>query len=132
MSRYIDESWMNEMIASDSMATAKMTATTCLKGAMESASPEVRSFFFDCLQQAVQDQQRISNLMVKKGWYKAYEDPLQVVTSDLSKAEQVLGSSQSWKSSNWQTGSVQGSSWPGVQSSSWQGNTRQSSTWQGV
>lgn len=65
----------NEIIANDMIAGAKAAATAYLTASLESATPEVKSLFFNNVTQITQSHQAMIELAVKKGWYKPYKSP---------------------------------------------------------
>lgn len=65
------------VIANDMIAGAKGMATGYLISALEAATPEVRNLFMTNVNQIVQSHQALTELAVKKGWYKPYQAPLE-------------------------------------------------------
>lgn len=84
----------DQTIASDCLASVKKAATTCLKGALESATPECRQFFERALSESLSEHAELQQIMQRKGWYKPYDDPWQIVQQDLQKAQQAISPRQ--------------------------------------
>jgi len=114
---------MDQIAAADALMGVKIGATACLKGFLESATPECKDFFWKSLKDYANEHDEITQIMMKKGWYKPYQEPHQMVTQDVQKAISVIGQT------NQAFGSSQGADWQGQ----WQGNqqgSQYSSQWQ--
>lgn len=65
----------NTVIANDMLAAAKAGAAAYLMASLESATPEIKNLFFTNVSQLAQDHAAMTDLALKKGWYKPYQSP---------------------------------------------------------
>ncbi|WP_066634254.1 spore coat protein [Desulfolucanica intricata] len=65
----------NAIIANDMLAGSKAAAAAYLTASLEAATPEIKNLFFNHVTQATQGHQAITELALKKGWYKPYQSP---------------------------------------------------------
>lgn len=93
----------DQVFASDALAGIKMGAMTCLTGFLESSTPECKDFFWKCLRDYANEHDELTQIMMRKGWYKPYQDPVQMVTQDISKAQQVIGQIPHTQAGHWQS-----------------------------
>lgn len=63
------------IIANDMLAGAKSGAMAYLTASLEAATPEIKNLFFTNVSQMTQGHQAITELALKKGWYKPYQAP---------------------------------------------------------
>lgn len=70
----------NAIIANDMIVGTKAGATAYLAASLESATPEVKSLFFNNVTQMTQSHQSMTELALKKGWYKPYQPPVEQLT----------------------------------------------------
>lgn len=65
----------DQAIASDLLAGGKLGAITLTLATLESATPTLRQFFQDSLNECLAEHAAISALAQARGWYQAYESP---------------------------------------------------------
>ncbi|MGI6549878.1 MAG: spore coat protein [Syntrophomonadales bacterium] len=82
----------DEMLANISLHGAKGTSAAYLAATLESATPEVRRMFSEFLTQSVMSHETLTNLAIKKGWYKPYQNPDEQVSLAYQQASMVFSS----------------------------------------
>ncbi len=68
-----DEGINDQVIAMDMLAAAKASATGYLASTLEAATPEVKRIYSEYLTQDLMGHQALTELCVKKGWYRPYD-----------------------------------------------------------
>ena len=63
------------IIANDSLIGAKTAAASYLAASLEAATPEIKNLFFTNVTQITQEHAAMTELALKKGWYKPYQSP---------------------------------------------------------
>ena len=76
----------DEMLANISLQGAKGTSAAYLTATLESATPEVRRMFSEFLTQSVMSHDSLTNMAIKKGWYKPYQNPDEQVSQAYQQA----------------------------------------------
>lgn len=77
-------------IASGLLGDVKFAISSLTKATSEAVNPELRSLVDSQLTSTVQSQHRLSDMMVQKGWYLAYESPENQLQSSLQEAQSFL------------------------------------------
>lgn len=70
-----DNTMKESVIANDMLAGSKAGASAYLTACLESATPEVRRLFAQYSAQMAQGHEALTELAVKKGWYRPYDAP---------------------------------------------------------
>jgi spore coat protein CotF len=81
----------DSVIANDMLAGAKAGAAAYLAASLESATPEVRRLFSQYSAQIAQGHEALTELAVKKGWYKPYDAPADQLQETFHQSQGVLG-----------------------------------------
>lgn len=79
----------DQVIAMDFLNSAKTGARNYVAAITETATPEVEAVFRQQLEEEIVMHEKISNLMMNKGWYHAYEENEQI-RLDLTNAQTAL------------------------------------------
>ncbi|MGI6113789.1 MAG: spore coat protein [Mahellales bacterium] len=69
------EGFNDQVIAMDMLAGAKGGASAYLTAALEASTPEVKRMYSEYVTQYLMAHQSITELCIKNGWYKPYEQP---------------------------------------------------------
>lgn len=77
------------VIAADLLISAKANVRSYAYALAEAASPEVRNVLRRHLQDAINLHEQVTNYMIEKNWYKAYDVPAQI-QADLQNAQTAL------------------------------------------
>lgn len=78
-----------QVIASDFLIAAKSGVRNYAMALTETASPQVRDVLRRHLNDAINTHERITNYMMSKGYYQAY-NPQQQIVADMEAAESVM------------------------------------------
>lgn len=84
----------DKVIAGDLLSDVKSFNSACAMGINESTNPQVREFFSKCLQDGMKEHERITQVLMQKGWYKPYEQPEQQLKTDMTSAMQAVNATQ--------------------------------------
>ncbi|HHV79471.1 MAG TPA: spore coat protein [Firmicutes bacterium] len=84
----------DKVIAGDLLSDIKSFNSACALGINEATNPQVRDFFSRCLQDGMREHERLTQVMMQKGWYKPYEQPEQQLRNDMNAARQALNATQ--------------------------------------
>lgn len=79
----------DQAIASDLLAAGKLGAISLTLATLEAATPELRSFFQESLNECLADHGRVSALAIERGWYKAYATPAEQLAMELKVSEPI-------------------------------------------
>lgn len=79
-----------QVIATDFLLSSKTSIRNCALALSEAASPEVRDVLRRQLDDAISTHERISNYMMNKGYYHAY-NPQEQIRVDMQSVETVMG-----------------------------------------
>lgn len=79
----------DQVIASDLLIFAKTGVKTYASAITESATPEVRNLLKKQLDEAISFQEQVGSLMMKKGWYDAYDMNKQI-EMDLTQSQNTI------------------------------------------
>ena len=82
-----DNSLNDKDIASDMLKDSKFGISSLSKATIEAVNPQLRNLLDSQLTSAVGEHHRLSDIMVNKGWYPAYQDPQQLLKNDTREAE---------------------------------------------
>lgn len=63
----------NEIIANDMIVGAKSATSAYLVACLEASTPELKSIYMNNLNQVLQGHQIMTEVALKKGWYKPYQ-----------------------------------------------------------
>lgn len=80
----------DEVIAQGLMALGKVKIMTYCTALVESFTPEVRQILGSHLQEALAAHQRMTDLAVKRGWYKADASPHELLQQAVAQAQPLL------------------------------------------
>ncbi len=80
----------DEMLANISLQGSKGASAAYLTATLESATPEVRRMFGEFLTQSVMSHETLTNMAIKKGWYKPYHTPDEQVSQAYQQASQAF------------------------------------------
>lgn len=75
------------MIAGDLFAMIKAGALASTAFCLESATPELHTFFAQCTQNGLLAQATLTQLAQQKGWYHPYQAPVEQLKEDLQFAQ---------------------------------------------
>ncbi|MGI6514416.1 MAG: spore coat protein [Syntrophomonadaceae bacterium] len=81
-----DAKLSDEMLANITLQGAKGSSAAYLTATLESATPEVRRMFSEFLTQSIMSHESLTNLAIKKGWYKPYQSPDEQITQAYEQA----------------------------------------------
>ena len=81
-----DAQLSDEMLANISLQGAKGASAAYLTATLESATPEVRRMFSEFLTQSVMSHESLTNMAIKKGWYKPYQNPEEQISQAYQQA----------------------------------------------
>lgn len=79
----------DQVIATDFLIAAKSGVRNYALAITETASPHVRTVLKNQLEQAIATHEQITNLMLNRGWYKAY-DVNEQIQLDVQNADAAL------------------------------------------
>ena len=79
----------DQTIATDMLLSAKCSVKNLASAITESATPQVRSFLKQELDNAIAFQEKLSTYMQSKGWYNAF-NMKQQIQNDLQNATTIL------------------------------------------
>lgn len=85
-----DSEQSDSIIANDMMSGAKAGATAYLMASLEATTPELKSFLFSYVSQMAQAHQGMTELAVKKNWYRPYQDPKQQLSEIYQQSATML------------------------------------------
>lgn len=77
----------DQVIASDMLALGKFSAMALTVATTEAATPELRRFFQESLNQCLEEHERLSKLVQERGWYKPYASPEEQLELELRLSE---------------------------------------------
>ncbi len=80
----------DEVIALGALAAAKMKAQAYCMCLVEAKSPELRHLFQTHLQDALAEHERWTQLVTKRGWYKADASPQELLQQAVEMAKPAL------------------------------------------
>ncbi|MTV49798.1 spore coat protein [Heliobacillus mobilis] len=80
----------DQAIANQMLAGKKAVAQGYLTATLESATPEIRALFADNLSKAVMGHTALTELAVKREWYKPYEIPEEQLVHTYQQSESVV------------------------------------------
>lgn len=80
----------DQVIATGALAAAKMKALFYCQSLLECSTPELRQIMQTHLQEAIAEQQRCADLMIKRGWYQAQADADSLVGQAVQFAQPAL------------------------------------------
>ncbi|MBC9786543.1 spore coat protein [Heliobacterium chlorum] len=80
----------DQAIANQLLAGKKAAAQGYLTATLESATPEIRALFADNLSKAVTGHTMLTELAVKREWYKPYEIPEEQLVHTYQQSESVV------------------------------------------
>ncbi len=80
----------DQVIANDSLMALKGASMAYLGATLESVTPEVRRMYSEFLTQCVMAHEAMTQLAVKKGWYKPYLAPEEQINEAFKQSEWVL------------------------------------------
>ena len=78
------------VIANDMLVGAKVAASAYLAASLECATPEIRRLFAQYSAQSAQAHEALTELAVKKGWYKPYDLPADQLQQTYEQSQGVL------------------------------------------
>lgn len=78
-----------QVIATDFLLSAKNGVKACADALAETASPQVRETLRKQLDSAITTHEQITNYMMKKGYYHAY-NPQEQLRADMQAADMVM------------------------------------------
>lgn len=78
-----------QIIATDFLLSAKSGVKTCAAALAETASPQVRATLRKQLDSAIATHEQITNYMMKKGYYHAY-NPQEQIKMDMKATDAVM------------------------------------------
>ena len=80
----------DKVIAGALLGGAKVKATAYCGAVLESTNPEVRHLFTTHLQEALTAHERLTKLMVQRGWYSADSSAQELLQEAVKQARPVL------------------------------------------
>lgn len=85
-----EKSLNDKDIASDMLKDSKFGISSLSKATLEAVNPQLRNILDSQLTSAVGEHHRLSDIMVNKGWYPAYDDPQQLLKKDAKEAQSII------------------------------------------
>lgn len=79
----------DRIVASDLLISAKTEVKTYASALVEAATQEVRTVLKRQLNEAISFQEQVSNYMIQKGWYNAYNTSEQI-KMDMSQTQSTI------------------------------------------
>lgn len=76
-------------IASDMLKDSKFGISTLSMAATEAVNPSLRQLIDTQLKVAVDDHHRLSDMMIKKNWYPAYDNPTQQLRNEVRESQNI-------------------------------------------
>lgn len=76
-------------IASDMLKDSKFSVTSVARAATESTNPQVREIVSRQLNACVNMHYQLSDLMIRKDWYPAYDSPGHQLQSQMKEAQRL-------------------------------------------
>ncbi|NLZ49185.1 MAG: spore coat protein [Clostridiales bacterium] len=64
-----------EEVASDILKDSKFSILALVSAATEAVNPDIRNMLQDQLDTAIKDHYELLDLLIRKGWYPAYDKP---------------------------------------------------------
>lgn len=84
-----DTNFSDKDIASDMLKDSKFGVSTLSIAATEAVNPQLRQILNTQLTTAVQDHQRLSDIMIKKNWYPAYDNPTEQLRNEVRESNNI-------------------------------------------
>lgn len=86
-----DNTSKDSVIANDMLVGAKVAATAYLAASLECATPEIRRLFSQYSAQLAQGHEALTELAVKKAWYRPYDPPTEQLQQTYSQSQNIVG-----------------------------------------
>ena len=86
-----DSATKDSVIANDMLMGAKAAASAYLAVSLECATPEIRRLYSQYSAQSAQGHEALTELAVKKGWYKPYDAPVEQLQQTYEQSQGVVG-----------------------------------------
>lgn len=77
----------DQVIASDLLAAGKLGCQSLTMSTLEAATPELRRFLQECLNECLMEHERVSVLSRERGWYQPYASPEEQLRLELRLSE---------------------------------------------
>ncbi len=77
----------DQVIASDGLVMGKLGCMGLTMAALEAATPELRQFFTDSLNECLAEHERLYTLVRERGWYQPYASPEEQLKLELRLSE---------------------------------------------
>ena len=74
-------------IAQDMSKDSKFAVTSLAGAAAEAVDPQLRQMVGDQLDKAIGEHFQLSDMLIRKGWYPAYDDPTEQIRKEYEKAK---------------------------------------------
>lgn len=76
-------------IAQDMIKDSKFGVTSLAAAASEAVNPELREMLRNQLDKAVAEHFQLSDMVINKGWYPAYDEPMEQIKDDYEKSQNL-------------------------------------------
>ncbi|MDF2883696.1 MAG: hypothetical protein K0R54_4256 [Clostridiaceae bacterium] len=84
-----DNKLMDKDIAQDMIKDSKFGVTSLSAAAAEASNPELRQKLQQQLNKAVSEHFELTDMVIKKGWYPAFDDPVEQIKKDYSESQNL-------------------------------------------
>lgn len=84
----------DEIISSSMLSTAKEAADIYLNATLTSNTPELRSIYSASLGQIVEGHTALTELNVRKGWIKPYDEPINQLSDSYNESRHIINESK--------------------------------------
>lgn len=80
----------DQVIASDMLAAGKLGCISLTLATLESATPELRQFYQESLNESLREHEQLSHLARERGWYNSYGSPDEQLQQEMKLSEPVV------------------------------------------
>ncbi|TDT62756.1 spore coat protein [Fonticella tunisiensis] len=76
-------------IAQDMTKDSKFAVTSLAAATAEAVNPELREMLKHQLNKAINEHFELSDMLINKGWYPAYDEPMEQLRKDYAKSQNL-------------------------------------------
>lgn len=76
-------------IAQDMIKDSKSSITSLATATAEAANPQLRQMLAEQLDKAIGEHFQLSDMLIDKGWYPAYDEPIEQLKKDYKQSQNL-------------------------------------------
>lgn len=77
-------------IAADMLKDSKYGITSLASATAEAVNPQLRNMLGQQLDKAVTEHFELTDMVIKKGWYPAFDEPIEQIRKEYNEAQNII------------------------------------------